>query len=501
MLIMAQEELQRKQETYAHSQAIYEREVRRARKEAFKSSSALLELQEEMKSIRNKYALVKEEVKVQKRKVEDKEQEAFAAQYQLAGLQEDLDSLTQQVKVGDDVKDALRTSLREEESARIAADEEKRALRSRLREEEVARTAVEGKIALMVSKEEDQLTSPKKKSEKRDSLKENEDPEIEEGNQELVMIQRALNMEKQLRQIAEDTIDFMKMECQFKSCSCRIAEVHRKAYIHDNGPAAQLTHKASKNPRISKLVSTIDRFIGTTTTQTSPDSSTEPTITQSLHASPQPQDTIDENNGDEYVYDTGPSAQSVPEASQNPDPSKSIPTATTNIDPSGEPTTTEYAPTSPEQPEDPDDHLITFSPKTGTFCAIPTAVTASSSPETLSPIRVSQFSARPLPPMPLNTRSRHPSPLGQPPLSHSRSPSPTPIKRSATDPSRSSSPTPTTVSREQALEQIRMRRGRARSIAAGLSTPRRPMMGAEVERRDISAPVCGSVSGRESKGF
>lgn len=45
-----------------------------------------------------------------------------------------------------------------------------------------------------------------------------------------------------------------------------------------------------------------------------------------------------------------------------------------------------------------------------------------------------------------------------------------------------------TMSREEALAQIRERRGRARSAAQGAATPRRQMLEG-VERRDMSAPT------------
>lgn len=55
------------------------------------------------------------------------------------------------------------------------------------------------------------------------------------------------------------------------------------------------------------------------------------------------------------------------------------------------------------------------------------------------------------------------------------------------------------MTRQQAIEQIRIRRGRARSIAAGALTPRKQMVdGAHgpglAYRRDISAP-----GGKEKK--
>jgi hypothetical protein len=45
------------------------------------------------------------------------------------------------------------------------------------------------------------------------------------------------------------------------------------------------------------------------------------------------------------------------------------------------------------------------------------------------------------------------------------------------------------IDREAALEAIRQRRGRARSMAAGQGTPMKQMVEGVKERRDISAPV------------
>ncbi|KAL8684924.1 MAG: hypothetical protein Q9224_006063, partial [Gallowayella concinna] len=209
------EELHRTKETQAHAQSVYEKEVRRARKEAFKSSSALVNLQEELKTTRNRYTLMREEVDVQKRKNENREQEMFTSQYQLVGLQEELDKLKQQMKVVEEERDALKTSLKQEE---------------------VARTAAEGKVALPPSRGSDELASPKKR--RRESVKENVDPEaieieVEEKETELENLKERLRMEKLLRTEADSLIDFMKVECQFHCCPCRVAEQEGRRYVHD----------------------------------------------------------------------------------------------------------------------------------------------------------------------------------------------------------------------------------------------------------------------------
>lgn len=215
-----QEELQRTKETHAHSQTLYEKEVRRARKEAFKASSATVKLQEELKTARNRFTLMREEAEAQRRKAEGRDQAVFSAEYLNVGLQEEIEKVKQQLKAAEDERDALRTSLKKEEVARIAA---------------------EGKIPLPVSKEQDEFSSPKKSAQRphRESLKENEDPMAAEEFDEEAGLREQLGIERRVRQRAEAQIDFMKMECQFRCCSCRIAESQGKDYIHDNSLAQQ----------------------------------------------------------------------------------------------------------------------------------------------------------------------------------------------------------------------------------------------------------------------
>ncbi|KAL8690068.1 MAG: hypothetical protein Q9218_004407, partial [Villophora microphyllina] len=235
------EELHRSKETQAHAQGVYEKEVRRARKEAFKSSSALVKTQEELKTTRNRYTLMREEVDVQKRRVESKEQEAFGAQYELVGLQEELTGAKQQIKVVEEERDALRTSLAQEEVARIAA---------------------EGKIALPLAEESDEFASPRKR--RRESLKENIDPNIDpdldsdhldsdmldmEEEDPLESLKEELRVEKRLRTRADGIVDFMKMECQFHCCPCRVAEQQGTKYVHDGKLEEQIEKVWAKIPR------------------------------------------------------------------------------------------------------------------------------------------------------------------------------------------------------------------------------------------------------------
>lgn len=161
---------------------------------------------------------MREEAKDEKRRTEQAQKEAFAAQYRLVGTEQELENAKQQMIIIAEERDALRTSLQEEEIARIAA---------------------EGRIPLPIPSTQDEFSSTGKlrAKEKRQSSVKETDPFVDgtenlEENEDLEM---ELEVEKDARQKAEDLIDFMKLECQLKRCSCRLAEHQRSGhgYIYD----------------------------------------------------------------------------------------------------------------------------------------------------------------------------------------------------------------------------------------------------------------------------
>ena len=240
-LTVLQEELQQAYETHAHSQRLYEAEVRRARKEAFKASSALVKLQEELKSARNKYTLMREEVEVQKRKVEDQEQEIFMAQYKAVGLQEEVEA--QKLKVEDQEQDIFMAERRAngllEEIDGLteqlkASYDVREVYKETLKVEAAIREDTDQRMSLSRAREEEGLDRLRRK--------------IEIIREEKEAVEINLKVEKGARMTAEETIDFMQMECQFQCCPCRIAEKHHRQYIHDEGPATQ----SAKNPATIK---------------------------------------------------------------------------------------------------------------------------------------------------------------------------------------------------------------------------------------------------------
>lgn len=347
---------------------------------------------------------MREEVDVQRRKVESREQETFTAQYQLVGLQEEIEKIGQQRKITEEERDALKKSLKEEEVARIAA---------------------EGRIALPTSREGDEFSSPKKRNlAKRDSLKENIDPKVPDEYASMVEMQDQLALEKRMRQKAEDQIHFLKMECQFRCCSCRIAEREGTEYHYDGSPAHEPEPKASNmnitysNPGFDHMADPFFDPVSTPSRGLTPLEDSEPLIKFSP------------TSGTFY---------------KTPSPPK-----TTNPKP--------YSPShSPE-------HILT---------APPTSSAPPPNPQLSTPFH------RPFPPLRSAT-------AGQ---THT-------VKTTTVTIPLATTPVPisvpfspgSTMTREEALEQIRMRRGRARSIAAGNGTPRRAMVQG-LERRDISAPA------------
>ena len=381
-----------------------------------------MKLQEELKSARNKYTLMREEVDVQRRNVNTKEQETFAAQYQLVELQENMEKQKQQNKIIEEERDRLKTSLKEEE---------------------VARTAVVSEITLPLSRDEEGCASPKKRSRRSESMKENVDPEAPHSQDQLDLMREQLRMEKRMRLRADDQVHFMKMECQFQCCSCRIAERQGIEYVHDNTWATQMAETASRIAE--KRVKPV----------------------------------------------SDPATESFPKLN-----SRLVPA-------SAQEQQSSMLPRQPSlQRENTDQDLLNFSPTTGTFYTVPAPTeppfslptqdipepstqTSQSTPQATNP---PSLRTSPIQPTPSFTFPHTPRPLPiHPPRTISYTKTVTvPLKDDL--PFTPAPATPGGISREDALEQIRQRRGRARSIAAGNGTPRKRMVEVGELRRDISAP-------------
>ncbi|KAK3293602.1 uncharacterized protein B0H64DRAFT_364322 [Chaetomium fimeti] len=99
----------RAKEMYAHSQQRWEKEIRRSRKETFKVQSTLVKAQEELKSCRTAQKATEEELHTERERSKAREQEAFDAQYRLVGLQEQLGQALARAKMLEQELEAMRT--------------------------------------------------------------------------------------------------------------------------------------------------------------------------------------------------------------------------------------------------------------------------------------------------------------------------------------------------------------------------------------------------------
>lgn len=366
---------------------------------------------------------------VQRRKVDEKEKETFSAQYQLVGLEEEIETLKRQRKSMEEERDALKTSLKEEEVARIAA---------------------EGRIALPVSRDGDEFASPKKsRSVRRGSLKENVDPEFSAEQEELLALKEELRMEKRIRQRAEDQVHFMKMECQFQCCSCRVAEHQGVEYRHDEAEAKQAVQKASVSYRPSPLGQFSDPFL-------------DPGAVSSRKPSIQLEDL-------EPLIKFSPTTGTF---YKTPSPTKQ--TTSTQFPPSPQTPTDRATAFPPPPPPPPPPHLPSTPPFHQGNSSVPSAHNL---PTISTPFH------RPLPIPPFGSKITQTHTIKTTTTTVPLIGTPVHVAHIPFSPG-------STMTREQALEQIRARRGRARSVAAGQGTPRRPMV-VGVERRDVSAPAGG----------
>ncbi|KAG5976173.1 hypothetical protein E4U58_005796 [Claviceps cyperi] len=213
----------RAKETHAHTQALWEKEIRRARKENFKSQSAIVKLQEELKSARATNKTIEESLEREKERSKVREQEAFTARYQIVGVQEQLDKALEHIKIVEQERDAFKTAAKNEEVARIAA---------------------EGRLPLPVSNDPiEEVESPEKERIKylappkhgkgqnahRVSLSTMEIMSSAANEIEIEELSTKVLWERQRADRAQEMIEFLQAECQMHLCSCSRDNTSRKS--------------------------------------------------------------------------------------------------------------------------------------------------------------------------------------------------------------------------------------------------------------------------------
>ncbi|KAH8698883.1 hypothetical protein BGW36DRAFT_295040 [Talaromyces proteolyticus] len=235
------EELQNTRERQAHERALYEKEVRKARKEAFRAGSTLVKLQEELKLSKSENKTLKDEIRIEREATEKAKQEAFERAYALAGMTEEFQGLKDQLRALEAANQTGSLEMEvvgfEDSSNRPAIDYADQGTCTTPTSRRPKRSADASEILQSSESQsihEEETPTKKIRLSRRVSNKENEDPEELEHQSDLIDgLKAEIKIEKRQRERAEDMVHFLKMECQFKRCSCRIAESQGFDYVYD----------------------------------------------------------------------------------------------------------------------------------------------------------------------------------------------------------------------------------------------------------------------------
>lgn len=455
-----------------------EKDTRRLRKEAYKTESALVKLQEELKATRNSLRIAQSSVESEKAKSFKREQETFAAEYKLVGVQEELSTAQERIKVIEEERDVLKKSLKEEEVARIAA---------------------EGRIALPTGNDDDEFASPKKSPRKKSPFSDTEEKEnmAPARTIETKALKEELNVQRRLRQRAEDQVEFMKMECQFQCCSCRMAEQRGGQYVHDRSFELEMQH----------IRQAASRELSPPLTDEETEAKLDAALDHHMVDVAETSNEKEKNLPRQAKYDD----QSGTFQSISRPGSSDSQKAGSPLSPVKEVSTNAQMPSEPEM-----DHLdetVLHKEADPELLMKDSALSVWSSPvkEEHSDIDMAALPETPrVPHTPKYREVRTVTTTTTIPLAFTPSSTPAPMEdfkgpmtpatiahppalKAAADSSFPASPGAAlrpdgTLDREAALEQIRLRRGRARSVAMGLGTPKKQMIEG-VARRDISAPA------------
>ncbi|KAI9829969.1 MAG: hypothetical protein M1819_005941 [Sarea resinae] len=446
------EDLHRSKDEHRRDQLTFEKEIRKTKKDAFKSASILVKLQEELKATRSTLRLTQADLANEKEFTKKRDHDAFNAESKLAEVQQELFQIQQQSHTLEAERDELKQSLKDGELVQEellkkqqeqvrTVEAERDALKKSLREEEVARIAAEGRIALPIPPEGDEFSSPKKK---RKAAPTTAKPitATQVNDEEMISLKEQVAIERVQRENAEKLVTYMKLECQLRCCSCRILEERGRHYVHDELLTGIVAGRKSKNQ----------------------------------------QQSVD----DKHEICSGQQAE-VPQLEPNQDELGKDESAKDEMD------------VDIPGPRE-EDLCIDFSPTTGTFRTSarfsPVLDTAENEREQSSestsrpPLEHSFSDPTTFSSLPTNTLPTISSSL--PPNTPKTHTTTTTIKiplAADNDDDSALTTASTTMTREEALEQIRQRRGRARSMAAGTYTPRKQMVEGAGVRRDISAPA------------
>ncbi|KAL7624210.1 hypothetical protein AAE478_005769 [Parahypoxylon ruwenzoriense] len=502
-------------ETLSHSKTVWEKEIRQARKEVFRTQSSIVKLQEELKTARSTCKSTEECLARERELSKAREQEAFTSRHQLVEIREQLEKALERVEFVEQERDAYKAAAKSEEIARIAA---------------------EGRLPLPPEEPDSEFASPKKG---RVSLSTMDILSSAASEAEIEELTRLWQWEKQRADRTQEHLEFVQAECQLRCCPRARARPRRSTQtpIRQERPKSipivdpadlvilgqepkpvERAASAEPVPAREEREASMPEFTESPTEDVPPNEmhierreSKEPrrgTIfvpSEGIFRTISQQDLRATERSDDSISEPPTPIDPIPNASHySRTPSVDPPTfallkqertsllsllnaphqhdsqcPAMNSIPTV-PTTPSEPPRSrdgfPEQ-DDEEEGQATVAPPSRDIMAEAEAERARGGmrPQTSAAF----YTVTTTTVVPIRDNNNNNNNENRTPSFDINNPAMTP-----------------TMTREQALAQIKERRGRARSAAQGHATPRRQMLSGAGERRDVSAPAGRAAKGR-----
>lgn len=212
------EDLQFTKERQAHERQVFEKEVRKARKDAFRAGSALVKLQEDLKEARTETSNLRKDVQKEKEAKELARQEAFERAYTLSGQVEEIESMRERLRSLEAERDTARLGTNAEKIAEPKSDAHPPSsfLDRPTREGVSEKQYINNTMTWL-----------------RGVVRGDEPEELDELRWTIEGLKFQLGGTLHEVEEQKKNVEFRLMECQGKLCPCRMAEMRGEIYIYD----------------------------------------------------------------------------------------------------------------------------------------------------------------------------------------------------------------------------------------------------------------------------
>lgn len=287
------EELQTARTKQASDKELYVKEIKKARKETYRAELANVQVREELKDARNGLKTAKAEIAHEKAEKEKARQEAFERAYALAGVMEEMELLKEKTKTFEQERESwileqqrLLDLARERTPAPVidvAIQTEAMEANTENHSSVISPEPQAMVQMLSTTRHNADLDQTPKASSLHGSrpaslrtydeafwpnninhsrmLKRNHttdeifDKEMDGEplalEEEIHMLKVQLKMARVESQELEKMVHFMDVQCQFKTCPCRVAEAEGKRFVHDFAyDKMQLQQHAAKKRKV-----------------------------------------------------------------------------------------------------------------------------------------------------------------------------------------------------------------------------------------------------------